>query len=120
MAARTAVEPITQAHIDSAYRREDWDGYGYLGTRRGALRTYRTTEPEATDVSQFVAPADERIIAIANEKRWTPEQFFTWLNSKNGRWYGEAWFYGPGAGGETHYTRAILERDIESTARLPK
>jgi hypothetical protein len=37
-----------------------------------------------------VTIADTLALRIANEQRWTSARFFEWLNSKNGRWYGDA------------------------------
>jgi hypothetical protein len=99
---KTETAPLTDADIEAGYKNETWQGHGYLGTRRLAFG----------DVPlKRIALADETILRIGNEKRWTPEQFFDWMNSKHGRWYGEAFFWGP---------PSVLDRDIEKTAVLVK
>jgi hypothetical protein len=77
---------LTQANIEYAYNREEWLGFGYLGERENA-------HAEGKDVSA----ADAAALAAANKAGLTGEQFFYWLNSKNGRWFGDCWF---GANGQ--------------------
>lgn len=90
---------ITEADIVAGYNHPDWNGHGYLGERRNAGAG-----------AQLIAAADARLLHEANAAGWSQEQFFTWLNSKYGRWYGDAWFGGSKG--------AALERDIRSTITL--
>ena len=71
---------ITKADISAGYNSPNWNGSGYLGERRNALGN-----------PQAIARADARLLREANAAGWTHEQFFAWLNSENGRWYGDAW-----------------------------
>lgn len=74
---------LTTANIEYAYQREEWQGFGYLGERRAQLANGRDEEVRA---------ADEKALAAANAERLTGEQFFEWLNSRTGRWYGDSMF----------------------------
>jgi hypothetical protein len=95
----TETSKITKADILAGYNNPGWNGFGYLGDRK------RTQASKA-----LIAKADARLLQEANAAGWTHEQFFTWLNSKYGRWYADAWF-GGGQG-------AALERDIRDTITL--
>jgi hypothetical protein len=90
---------ITKADILAGYNNPDWNGYGYLSARQHAAANER-----------LIAQADARLLREVNAAGWTPEQFFAWLNSKYGRWYGDSWF-----GGSVGERR---ERDIRETVTL--
>lgn len=108
MATKTGTQnPLTVADITDGYDNPEWYGFGYLGTWLHAL----TDSDCGPAQHQLVTEADARIIALANERGWTTEQLFTWLNSKLGRRLGDAWF--DGAAGEA------LERAIRREFKLP-
>lgn len=87
---------ITAAHIAEGYENPDWLGYGYLGARQSMSATVRAT-------------ADRVVVRMANERGWTPEVFFEWMNSKCGRWFGDA----------THGPSRWTQRDmVAATERL--
>lgn len=90
---------LTIADIVDGYDHDDWAGYGYLGARRDDL-----TDIEATRAM------DERAVAEANARGWTPEQFFNWLDSKNGRWFAESFFHSPDS----------FERDVPGLMKVPE
>lgn len=87
MTTRTAHKDLTAQDIEAGYHNDAWLGFGYLGVRKHYL-----ADGEAggwPDTARTVAETDQAILAIANEKRWTPEQLFDWCNSKLGRWYAD-------------------------------
>jgi hypothetical protein len=75
---------LTTADIILGYQNDEWEGFGYLGERRH--------QDEAA-----VVEADRVALAAANKAGLDAEQFFYWLNSKNGRWFGDCMF---GANGQ--------------------
>ena len=98
------MKALTTKDIEAGYENAEWLGFGYLGERRNRLTT---TDPEmgtkATRVA-MVKAADRALLKIVNEKGWTADELFAWLNSKNGRWYGDAFF---GCGNSADLTNAI-------------
>lgn len=85
----TAWTRLTVADIDRAVADPRWLGFGYIGGRRNTLTS---DDPEAPADPASVHATDERVIAWANEHRWTYEDLFAWANSKNGRWLGDVMF----------------------------
>lgn len=79
--AKKATKPLTIDDIEAGYDNPEWGGYGYLSEREHAGRT-------RAGAAQM-ALADAAILEEANSRGWTPAQFFYWLNSKDGRWFGE-------------------------------
>lgn len=95
--------PLTDSDLTRALNDERHGGYGFRSAlAEGAL---------AHDAAVYVA-CRALVIQFANERGWTPEQLFTWADSKLGRWFGEAYFHGPVSPG-------ISQRDIDSTFRQP-
>jgi hypothetical protein len=82
----TTAPALTVKDIEAGYTNDAWLGFGYLGGRRNAAEAVRSGEWEFANVTA----ADELALRIANEKHWTPERFFQWLNSKDGRWFAGA------------------------------
>jgi hypothetical protein len=81
MSTRTANKPLTAQDLEAGYVNDEWLGYGYLGGRRSFYG-----EPGS---SEAIALADQAVLAAANAKGWTPQELFTWANSKLGRWYAD-------------------------------
>ena len=79
---------LTTADLDSMYRNDEWEGFGYLGGRRIA-----TAEGKLAEVTE----ADARVLADANVNGLTAEELFAWANSKKGRWFADCMF---GANGQ--------------------
>jgi hypothetical protein len=77
---------LTIKDIEAGYTNDGWLGFGYLGERQNAIAAVQSGEWEFANVTI----ADTLALRIANEQRWTSARFFEWLNSKNGRWYGDA------------------------------
>ena len=76
---------LTVKDIEAGYANDAWLGFGYLGERRNAIAAVQSGEWESANVTA----ADELALRIANEKHWTASRLFTWLNSKDGRWFGD-------------------------------
>ena len=76
---------LTVQDIEAGYANDEWLGFGYLGERRNAIEAVQSGEWEFANVTV----ADTLALQVANEKRWSPERFFQWLNSKDGRWYAD-------------------------------
>jgi hypothetical protein len=76
-----AAAALTVADIEAALENDEYLGFGYLSERRYALNAGRS-----------IAAGDALALELANGLGWTSDQFFTWLNSKNGRWFGELAF----------------------------
>ncbi len=74
---------ITFNDILSGYDDPSWDGRGYLGERRQHRRDHR-----------FADWADTLAIDLANEQNMTHKQFFDWLESQHGHYFGDAVFGG--------------------------
>lgn len=92
---------LTTDHINDGYDNPQWCGVGYLGERTYLPETTRRT-------------ADKVVLRHANDRGWTPEVFFEWLNSKCGRWfcdhtYGRRWTQR-----DLYNTTGSLFDDIES------
>jgi hypothetical protein len=86
----TQTHTLDTVDILAGYGNDDWLGFGYLGERRNAQDT---TDPECAPVTDDrLAAADAAILSEANRRRWTPSQLFQWLNSRDGRHYGDAAF----------------------------
>lgn len=83
MTTKTAT--LTTNHIDTGYLMDGWLGFGYLGERRNAIEAVQSGEWEYANVTA----ADALCLEVANAKGWTPARFFDWLNSKDGRWFGD-------------------------------
>jgi hypothetical protein len=75
---------LTARDIATAYDRTDWLGFGYLRERQTAIDDGRADR---------VTLADQAALDVANRRRWSSDRLFDWLNSKNGRWYGERAIY---------------------------
>jgi hypothetical protein len=73
----------------AGYDNPNWCGVGYLRVRQYALDGDEDTAPQP----DRVAEADLRALEVANARGWSAEDLFEWLNSKNGRWYGDSWFF---------------------------
>jgi len=80
---------LTPEIFDSFTRRDDWLGFGYLGSRRNELAMGRAA---------LVAEADEIVLNRLRERGLTQEELFEWSNSKRGRWFGDCYF-----GSHTHH-----------------
>ena len=78
-------QELTIKDIEAGYENESWLGFGYLGERRNAIAAVRSGEWEFANVTA----ADTIALEVANAKHWTPERFFEWLNSKDGRWFAD-------------------------------
>lgn len=76
---------LSTTDIEAGYENEAWQGWGYLGERQ---RQADSAGPE------WVAQADEIALRLANEQQLTAGEFFAWLNSKNGRYFGDLAFGG--------------------------
>lgn len=76
---------LTVQDIEAGYTNDAWLGFGYLGGRRGAIEAVQTGEWESARVTE----AGTMALEVANRKHWSPERFFQWLNSKDGRWYAD-------------------------------
>jgi hypothetical protein len=72
---------LTTADITAGYRNDNWEGFGYLGERRNQLAEGRSVDA-----------ADAMVLAAANKAGMDEVLFFQWLNSKNGRWFGDCVF----------------------------
>lgn len=72
---------LTIADIQAGYGNPAWLGHGYLGSRT----------IESMDRLAF---ADALALKLANEQGMTPEQFFSWLNSRTGRHFADVAFGG--------------------------
>jgi hypothetical protein len=83
--------PLTVNDIHAGYSNPEWCGFGYLSTRNHALSSI---DPECPAQPERVAQADARVIAEANQRSWTADDLFEWLNSRNGRYFGDLWFGG--------------------------
>lgn len=70
--------------FDQMTESDEWLGFGYLGERSHAIENGQTDE---------VAAADAFLLAL----NLTDKQLFTWANSKDGRWFGDAVFGGSGS-----------------------
>jgi hypothetical protein len=81
----TAKTTLTVQDIEAGYENDAWLGFGYLGERRNAAEAVQTGEWEFANVTA----ADTLILEVANDKGWTPARLFTWLNSKDGRIFGD-------------------------------
>ncbi len=88
---------LTTADILAGYTNDEWEGFGYLGERRNQL---------AEGDGLAVDKADAFALAAANKAGLDAAAFFEWMNSKNGRWFGDCMFgndgrhaerYAPGA-----------------------
>lgn len=82
---------FTTADLDSMYRNDEWEGFGYLGERRNRLNS---TDPEAPADPALVAEADAIALEDANNNSLTPDEFFAWANSRCGRYFGDVIFGG--------------------------
>ena len=71
---------LTVTDIEGAYEHPEWLGWGYLGER------------QREESRRKVETADKAVIRFANEEGWDYDQLFWWLNSKPGRWFGDAAF----------------------------
>lgn len=86
---------LTVADIEAGYEHDSHDGcdgflgFGYLGGRLSAESAASAGEWPGGPTLAAIAAADEAALAIANAKRWNRERLFTWLNSKDGRWYAD-------------------------------
>lgn len=60
-----------------------WNGFGYLGEREGVGRQ---RDPEVLE------SADKQLLDRMNYLGYSYEQAFEWMNSKKGRYYGDAAF----------------------------
>jgi hypothetical protein len=69
----------TPAIFDTFVRRNDFLGFGYIGSRRNALE-------EGWDVSTADA------LALEMGARLTDDKLFAWANSKDGRWFADLMF----------------------------
>ena len=83
MAVRTS--PLTQADIVAGYEREEWGGWGYLGERRHFAG------------QTVVGRADAALLDVANDRGWTADQLFEFVNSRDGRHFGDATLGSPDA-----------------------
>lgn len=78
---------LTIEDIKAGYDNPEYLGWGYLGEREMAAVT--------SDISIATIDAADRLaLTLANEIGMTGEQFFTWLNSRPGRHYGDAALHG--------------------------
>jgi len=84
---------ITVSDLDNLEQRDEWGGFGYLGTRHHtqALRPYM----------------DAVVVAHANSKRWTLDDLFTWANSTHGRHCADTLSDGPAADIDERYEQAV-------------
>ncbi len=76
---------LTVQDIEAGYETDGWLGFGYLGERRNAAEAARSGEWEFANVTA----ADTLALEVANAKHWSRSRFFQWLNSKDGRWFGD-------------------------------
>lgn len=76
----TEQSPLTVADIEAGLTNPEWNGWGYLGERS-----------RTEDTDQIVA-ADEVLLSLVNAEGWTAAEFFAWLDSKLGRWFGDLAF----------------------------
>jgi hypothetical protein len=72
---------ITFEDILTGYDNPAWLGWGYLGERKTHLEDHR-----------FAFWADKLAVDLANEHHMTHEQFFHWLNSRQGRLFADTVF----------------------------
>jgi len=75
----TRTHNLTTADIDAGLTDERWLGWGYLGERS-------RSEQNATE-------ADAVVLRFARVLGWDREDLFHWMNSKDGRWFGD-WAFG--------------------------
>lgn len=83
--------PRTLADIEHGYDNPEWGGYGYL---EGRSRAMHSTDPDVPSQPDRVTAADEWLLAEVNRQGFTAAEFFEWLNSRTGRFYGDLWFGG--------------------------
>lgn len=95
----TTETELTVADIEAGYSNPAWGGFGYLGERERAMRTAEGRE--------LAAAADAWVLFVAGSEGWTAGELFAWLDSKPGRWYGDAAF-----GGHGYETATTLVRRI--------
>lgn len=69
---------LTTKNIESMYSHRDWSGYGYLACR-SRLKPH------------FRVGADRMLLDWANEHGLTVDELFAFMDSRNGRFYGNSW-----------------------------
>lgn len=99
---------LTIADLNAMTERDEWLGYGYLGSRQNVLTS---DDPEAPANPDLVAEADMKAVDNANEYGLTIDQLFDWANSKYGRWYGDCMFGNAGRHADD-YTPAAFIADV--------
>jgi hypothetical protein len=96
MTTKTTRTDLTVDDIEAGYANDAWLGFGYLGERQRA-----GSSPAG------IAAADAYLLSIANAQGWTPDELFAWLNSKNGRHFGDDAFGGRGPAAGAYLVRRI-------------
>lgn len=81
MATATKRRELTVEDIEAGMDNDEWLGFGYLGERSRERRAAQDR-------------GDAMVLAEANRRGWTPERLFTWLNSRDGRHFGDLAFGG--------------------------
>lgn len=96
---------LTAADIAKAQQDDNWEGFGYLGTRRNALDG---SDPESPAQPELVEQVDAMLLAHVNALGWDYDRFFDFVNSRNGRYFGDEMFGGAGWHTlETRFARTI-------------
>jgi hypothetical protein len=85
MTTKTTAPALTVEDIEAAYQNDGWLGFGYLGGRQSAREAIASGEWTIDNIAE----ADALALRIANEKGWTAERFFEWMNAKLGRWFAD-------------------------------
>lgn len=85
MTTTTSTPTLTVADIEAGYENPGWLGFGYLGDRQRAKAALASGDWTVDNIEE----ADAMALRIANEKGWTAERFFEWLNSRDARWFAD-------------------------------
>jgi hypothetical protein len=83
----TKTRELTIDDIEAGYANDGWLGFGYLGERQ------RYAERDDIDEGREVE-ADVFVLETANQRGWSRDQLFQWMNSRDGRHFGDLAFGG--------------------------